>query len=444
MRHDIRAYNLSALRHAIHQTANPAYRAGAEMVLGARIFPPTMLVSGSHERVLAAYSELAGELRGSLVFDGGLYDAAGRILQTGIHLGGNRRHLPATTAPAGATEKLSGTWLYGGVLYDHFGHFLTESLGRLWCFPSMRKRIDGVVWSLQRPVSAGKLADFEQMPNRGFHADVLNLLGVTVPHRVAIRPLEVERLIVPHQLAMNVSGPALAGDVRYRRFLAETLTVSVPAPADLSGQLYVSRAGLSGRGRFVLEEHIEEVLSAAGWRIMRPETMSISNQLAQYRAARDILFAEGSAIHLYALIANRRQRVGILFRRLPPKAKFANQLRACGLQVIHEIDAITGYYCQEEEATALELTGRELNGAETMLDFDRLGQQLVAAGFLRQRQWRSPTSVAIDAWLGTAQAGRDGHAAESGRLRLLPRSAFAGTAGRTRDPGRQTAKGNRA
>lgn len=65
-------------------------------------------------------------------FDGGVYFQDGTACEIGIHKRFGYIHVPghrnSTHLPC-----LSGCYIYGGLLYEnHFGHFVAESLSRLW------------------------------------------------------------------------------------------------------------------------------------------------------------------------------------------------------------------------------------------------------------------------------------------------------------------------
>ncbi|MGI4801348.1 MAG: hypothetical protein ACRYG8_46465, partial [Janthinobacterium lividum] len=68
-----------------------------------------------------------------MIFNGGVYTAAGEIVEEAIHEGMlGLRHVPDASDPAEPEHDLEGTWLYGGYLFRHIGHMMTESVGRLW------------------------------------------------------------------------------------------------------------------------------------------------------------------------------------------------------------------------------------------------------------------------------------------------------------------------
>ncbi|MFN3449299.1 MAG: glycosyltransferase family 61 protein [Roseococcus sp.] len=317
------------------------------------------------------------------VFDAGVHTAEGRCVIPAIHFSNRRRAVPPPRrTPGPEAEPIAGTWIYAGALHQHPGHFVTESIGRLWGVPQAGPGVQGLIWHALDPPKAdapqGRAVPFRP---GSVQADVLECLGIPLPRLIVQRPLRVERLLVPDQLMALDEGPLLAGHPAFRRFLHERL-ITGEAPEQGGYRLFVSRAGLGARqSSFILEDRMEEVLRAQGWRILRPETLPLREQLAAYAGASDLLFSEGSSLHFYALVARPGQRVVILRRRLEHKRHIAAQLRLMGLESVQE------WLCVEAMVTPLRdpaappaehgLTTRPL------LDFEELRTRLAEAGMLR-------------------------------------------------------------
>ncbi len=124
------------------------------------------------------------------VQEAGILDADGRYVPEGALW---RRYRPLTEEPSPAEpqEKLKGKWLWGGVLWMHFGHFLVESTGRLWPYHELGDEIEGVVFIPKRPKNKTKMV--------GFQTDFFDLLGIDKEVKILDAPTEIEELIVPGQ-----------------------------------------------------------------------------------------------------------------------------------------------------------------------------------------------------------------------------------------------------
>jgi hypothetical protein len=123
-----------------------------------------------------------------------------------------------------------------------------------------------------------------------------------------------------------------------------THTASRLGEVERSGSLYVSRAGL--RARFAGEGYLEVVLREAGFRVLRPETVSLEAQLSAYAGAETIVFAEGSALHGPQLMGRSLGDVTVLTRRagwnlaravLHPRAKSLRYVEAVQ-SLVHGLD----------------------------------------------------------------------------------------------------------
>lgn len=241
---------------------------------------------------------------GLVTASGVMTQDGGDVAEAALWRGSRRLNLPPFTA-AGPTERLEGRWLWGGVLWLYFAHFVTESLGRLWALDVVdRGALDGILFIPRRPDKRTDLT--------GFHKGVFDAFGVDLPVRVADRPLSVEQLVVPGQ-GFGL-GEIAAGTPAMRAFARAHFGDRIAA--DGPEKLYISRARLGdGRGGLIGEAALEAHLEAEGYTVFHPERHDIATQIARYKAARQVLASEGSAVHLFAYAARPDQRVGIILRR---------------------------------------------------------------------------------------------------------------------------------
>ncbi len=240
----------------------------------------------------------------TLVQAAGVLHADGRYCATGA-LWRNRRAL--TTQPPMPEKPMQtrkGTWLWGGVLWIHFGHFLVESAARLWALHGTEQQIDGILFVPKRPRNGSEVAEFQQ--------EFINLLGHDIPIVCAAEPEIVERLIVPGQ-GFGL-GPMIEATPEFRAAVAADFAKDIAA--DGPKKLYISRSKLpSGRGNLIGEPELEAQLETQGYTIYHPEKHGLTSQIATYKAAKKIIAAEGSALHLLAMVAQPEQEVAIIVRR---------------------------------------------------------------------------------------------------------------------------------
>lgn len=211
---------------------------------------------------------------------------------------------PPRPNPAQA-RRLPGRYLFAGPARDHFGHFLLESLGRLWAVPGLDPAPDGLLF-LPRG------ADLSLGPLVCPHGALLEALCPGLPALATTEPLVVETLLVPEQAFGHQD--RITGTPGFRHFMRERLESAFPA--DGPDRLYVSRSGLRGAEKLVDgEARIEKLMRRAGYTVFHPERHDIATQIARYRAARWLVGPDGSAFHLAACVVAPGTRVALIQRR---------------------------------------------------------------------------------------------------------------------------------
>lgn len=206
--------------------------------------------------------------------------------------------------PKRVRETLQGRWLWGGVLWAHFGHFLVESSSRLWALPSVEEDIRGIIFIPKRP-KVGKEV-------RGYHREYLSLFGTDLPIQVVDRPTCVEELVVPGQ-GFGL-GKITVGTRKFRRAVHDRFATHIEPEGP--EKIYISRSKLGlGKGGLLGEEQLEALLEGEGYEIFHPQEHSLTVQVARYKAAKKVIAADGSALHLFAMVGRPDQKVAMILRR---------------------------------------------------------------------------------------------------------------------------------
>jgi hypothetical protein len=219
-------------------------------------------------------------------------------------------------------ERLEGTSIFGGIVSQHFGHVVTQSLGRLW---AGRLAPDAPILFL--PETPGVTA----LP--GFLTDLARSLGVTNPLRLVPGPTVADRLILP-QDTCNLSHRPTATPW-FLDWLASHRPAPPPGPV---APLYVSRSRLgAGAGQYLQETVLEAALAASGYRIFHPQDHAIDRQIDAYQSADRLIFADGSAAHLWSLVARPDQTAAIILRRTRDR-EFGRWFRSLGAPVPQYLD----------------------------------------------------------------------------------------------------------
>ncbi len=262
-------------------------------------------------------------------------------------------------------QDLAGTHLFLGPLFGHFGHFLVESICRIWAVDQLRGRIDGVVY----------VPKFQNRPEHvaSVYRPFLEELGVDLPMRNLDEPTRVESLYVPQQGFGMFQ--MIEGAPEFREFVRRHAGKRIEAKGP--EKLYISRSGLPPvRGSILCERLLEAALEADGYVVFHPQKHSFIEQIAAYKAARQIVSVDCSPLHLLALVGDSGQNVGIIARRGGGLDQyFARQIRAFQEAKAHTFGSLCGNWIEKS-------SHRPDRTSWGQVDFDVLGHGLKAAGLL--------------------------------------------------------------
>lgn len=235
----------------------------------------------------------------------GVLTATGDLVENGITWRGQDQVTIRPAMPAADDIRdLPGTYMFLGPLFGHFGHFLVESICRIWAFDALRDKIDGVL----------TVPKFQNKPEHvaKVYRPFLDALGMTAPLQNLEYPTRVERLYVPQQGFGMFQ--MIEGAPEYRDFVRAHAGRTIAAQG--ADKIYISRSALPpGRGSVLCETLLETYLIAEGYSIFHPQKYDYMQQIAAYKAATHIVAVDCSPLHLLAMVGNAKQNVGIIARR---------------------------------------------------------------------------------------------------------------------------------
>lgn len=266
---------------------------------------------------------------------------------------------PARPDPAQA-KRLEGRYLFGGIGRHHFGHFLMESIARLWAMEGRAEHFDGLI---MLPFAQ---TDFGSVLRRRLLA-IFEILGVDMPLHLVKTPVIAEHLMIPAQGFGHLQWAV--GTEDFRDFVRAR--VARHCPAQGPEKIYVSRSKLKHAHQRVDQEHrIEALMQEAGYTIFHPQRHPIMAQAQVYRAARVIVGGDGSAFHFAPFAMEEGTRVGLIQRRArtEPMEAITAQIRAF---VPVELKSIRAMGTAETAANQPD-----------PVDFPKLREKLGDAGFL--------------------------------------------------------------
>lgn len=321
------------------------------------------------DAVVVSWSE--GSSRGASR-PGGVYASDGKWCDTAsVWRSAKQRVLLPTEMPKEEEiETLPGTWMFGGMLYGHFGHFLCESTSRLWGVEHSPLPLDGILYIPKKKMSWPQRA----VKDHKKFFDTLGLSDMNI--RAFNAPVRVERLVVPPQgFGMHAM---IAGSPEYRDYVHGNLGHSIAAEG--AEKLYISRSKLFvKRGSVLGEDRLEQYLAAEGYEIFHPQVHSIEVQIARYKAARQVVSLDGSALHLAAFFADKNSRFAVLSRR-PGEliSDFKTQLEKFADVAPSTIIEVYRFWGAGGKAQRNELY--------SLMDFQAIQKRLLEDGFIQSRK----------------------------------------------------------
>lgn len=285
--------------------------------------------------------------------------AGGDIPEAATWREGIRVTLPIAEPPE-AEHRLSGKHLWGGIYFGHFGHFLVETISRLWA--AEQEGIDSVLFTPRH----GKLKDFAT-----YQADILDLFLPNSKVQILREPTEVEGLLVAGQ-GFGI-GNISAGTPEFRAFVQRAMQDVEPRKVE---KIYISRTRFNGKGGIIDEPLLEENLIAQGYTPIFPEKLPFREQLSLFKSAKKIIGLDSSAFHVLGYVATPEQDICIVTRRNHPAYEhIAAHLRAFTGRAPTVIEAVAADWMPERQKMPNHTSWGELDG-------DAVKEALVGTGFI--------------------------------------------------------------
>lgn len=156
---------------------------------------------------------------------------------------------------------------FDGEIVDHYGHFITEILSRLWCFKDIDLKNFRFITSLNNLEWSFFL--------RPFNVKATAILRIT-------HPVQVDDLFIANQgivLGRWMSPKTFSVYNHIAKYYINDTNKTGPS------RIYVSRTKLKGLRNLVNELEIEDLFKRKGFQIIYPETMSFYEQINVFSEA---------------------------------------------------------------------------------------------------------------------------------------------------------------
>ncbi|MCB8873625.1 glycosyltransferase 61 family protein [Acidisoma silvae] len=244
----------------------------------------------------------------------GLFSNGQAVLKS-IHLNGPKApEANPSIAPVVEVKDSLEEAIFGGVAFNHFGHFIMESLGRLWMVNDDQYRHLPIL--MHSPWRQPPLENKDH-----FFPILLDFLEID-PRRLKIvsQPMHIGKLHLPSQLygfhTFDDVSPVFVDFLRVAQRNISALSKDYTLDSE---KVFISRSEWQKtaprRGIVAGAQAFDDYLSAEGWLVIQPEQLNLRDQMKIYASAKHILISEGSAQHSFILLPDITASVTVLLRR---------------------------------------------------------------------------------------------------------------------------------
>jgi len=215
-------------------------------------------------------------------FGGGLYTEENVFIPIGVTRYGQECLLNGHPETIAAPTKYIEKAIFGGYLFEEFGHFIIESTARLW----VKKYFPDLPFIFIQHKNYANLYTYQ--------IELLSIFGTI--EFVNKEPIKVGELILP--TCSMVMGESISHDGP-SKILRELIKPNIGS--EFSGrQIYITRKNINKR-KCINEDDFEKELIALGLEIISPENLSIVKQIDLFSNAKLIVGLLGSAWHTLLL-----------------------------------------------------------------------------------------------------------------------------------------------
>jgi len=243
--------------------------------------------------------EHSGQLRSGIFSSEGVIEDSLLRRHYGVVVDACTNPPPVTVEPGP-----SGTVIFGGYLKPHYGHFLLETLNRVW---ALRKHAHlPIVW-----------IPLDGVPQwLDWQLEILDLLGIS-------RHRHILNCVDTHYERMLVAQPGYEIQRTFHPAQEAALGQVAPAPTLAGKCLWLSRGGASdSAGGLVNEAALEAQLESHGWSIFTPGEHTVARQLEDISSAQIVSGIAGSAFHSVVLLNHVSAILMPVFTRVPENRNF--------------------------------------------------------------------------------------------------------------------------
>lgn len=215
--------------------------------------------------------------------------------------------------------------VYGGVLFgQHYGHFLIESMSRLWVLdPDYHMELSPVIF--RRAKGRHNVSKFVE--------EIFDVIGIKDLSDMPETQVHVKNGLIPSAAAK--AGFISSTYLNFMRKIGDKLVEKLPLESkdNYRKKVYLSRSKLPSIVRKIgRERELERILLKQGFDIIFPEFLSLPQQIQIFNNAELIAGPIGSAFHTLPLTRNPNLKILYLVEADPKQSYYTDIDQAMGLE----------------------------------------------------------------------------------------------------------------
>ena len=266
-------------------------------------------------------------------FTGGVFSSDGSFIEDSVLYRGKPAQLQKPV------EYLYGTFIYGGCLFRHFGHFIFESLSRLYAIRQCKNY----------PI-------LFISPDDGYR-EFFKLLGVNNEIRIINVPTYIENLVYSRQGSALVPPNIIDEQINALKYYYFNLNEKKS-----NEKIWLSRSKLLF-GTILNESAIEKILTKFGYKIIHPEILSLQEQVRLISTSKIVAGFDGSQFYslLFAIEISSKFHIFNRRSKIPDEIPYALQKRNVEFELHHfDVEYVCGqgapsYYMHSEPEKVIEV-----------------------------------------------------------------------------------------
>ena len=205
--------------------------------------------------------------------------------------------------PIGEIKQSDKVVIWVGFIMDHYGHFITDSLARLWYTVKYSSDQNKIAFLIYKHVVNNESNSFDTL--KAYHIELLSLLGVTQERILLVdEPTQFRQVIVPKQAVYwhDTYNHDLLRLV-YDKIL-ENIT-----PKKFK-KIYLSRSKFDECS--FNEQYFENFFEQHGFKIIYPEQMTVQEQISYLAGADEVAATVGTLTHQILFAKDNIKLIGLL------------------------------------------------------------------------------------------------------------------------------------